>query len=161
MDSAEAWRWIWLVALALFAVSELVTPVAFLFLPFAIGAGAASGAAFLGVDVAPEWIIFIVVSAVAYAVLWPVGRRLAKGDGNHHGSGSGRWVGREAVVLDDIPAGHGTGTVRLERETWRAETGAGVAIPAGSTVLITRVDGTRLVVLPLDVPPPSLERGAD
>ena len=39
----------------------------------------------------------------------------------------------------------------LERERWRAESGInGVAIPVGSTVLVTRVVGARLVVLPLD-----------
>lgn len=161
MDSPEVWRWIWLVAIALFGAAELVTPVAFLFLPFAVGAGAATVAAFLGVDVALEVVLFLLVTAVSYGVLWPIGRRLATEDGPHHRTGANRWIGREAVVLDAIPAGAGaTGTVRLDREQWRAETATGVSIPAGSTVLVTRVDGTRLVVLPLDDPPPSLEPGA-
>jgi membrane protein implicated in regulation of membrane protease activity len=162
VDSPETWRWIWLVAIALFGAAELVTPVAFLFLPFAVGAGAATVGAFAGLGVALEVLLFVLVTAVAYGVLWPIGRRLTAGSlGNLHATGASRWVGRVAVVLDDIPAGEGrTGTVRLDREQWRAETGAGVAIPAGSTVLVTRVDGTRLVVLPLETPPPSLEPGA-
>jgi membrane protein implicated in regulation of membrane protease activity len=161
VDDPEVWRWIWLVGLALFGVAELVTPVAFLFLPIAAGAGAATVAAFLGLDVALEVVVFLLVTAVSYGVLWPIGRRIATESGTHHRTGANRWIGREAVVLDEIPAGTGeTGTVRLDRERWRAETVNGEPVPVGSTVLVTRVDGTRLVVLPLDVPPPSLDPGA-
>jgi membrane protein implicated in regulation of membrane protease activity len=161
MDSPETWRWIWLVAIALFGVAELVTPVAFLFLPFAVGAGAATIGAYAGLDVALEVVVFMLVTAVAYGVLWPIGRRITTGAHSpRHDTGVSRWVGRHAVVLDDIPAGHGAiGTVRLDRERWRAETTAGVAVPAGSTVLVTRVHGTRLIVQPLESPPPSPEPG--
>ena len=161
MDDPEVWRWLWLVGLALFGVAELVTPVAFLFLPIAIGAGVATASAFLGLDVPFEVLLFVLVTAVSYGVLWPIGRRIATDSGTHHRTGANRWIGREAVVLDEIRAGAGeTGTVRLDRERWRAETANGEPVPAGSTVLITRVDGTRLVVLPLDVAPPSLDPGA-
>jgi membrane protein implicated in regulation of membrane protease activity len=71
VDDPEVWRWIWLVAIALFGVAELVTPVAFLFLPVAIGAGAATVGAFLGLDVALEVLLFVLTTAVAYRVLWP------------------------------------------------------------------------------------------
>ena len=161
MDEPEAWRWIWLVALALFAGAELVTPVAFLFLPMAIGAAAAAVCAFAGVDIAVEIAVFVVVSAVSYGVLWPIGRRIAVNAGTSHTTGANRWIGREAIVIDAIPAGIGeTGTVRLERERWRAEAATGAPIPAGSTVLITRVDGTRLVVQPLGDSSTSIEPGA-
>ena len=63
------------------------------------------------------------------------------------------WVGRQAYVLRDIPSGPGaTGLIRLDREEWRAESLMGMPIRAGSTVLVSRVDGTRLVVLPLEEP---------
>ncbi|MCA1692731.1 MAG: GDSL-type esterase/lipase family protein [Actinobacteria bacterium] len=40
--------------------------------------------------------------------------------------GANRWVGRQAVVLRDIPASAGaTGMVRLDREEWRAESAMG------------------------------------
>ena len=159
MDSPEGWRWIWLAGIALFGVAELVTPVAFLFLPIAIGAAAGTVAAFLGVDVAVEVIVFLVVTGVSYAILWPIGRRITTKPGAHHRSGVNRWIGREAIVIEPIPAGPGaTGTVRLERETWRAETTDGEHVAAGATVLVKRVAGTRLIVLPLDPPEPPLDR---
>jgi membrane protein implicated in regulation of membrane protease activity len=67
--------------------------------------------------------------------------------------GAERWVGRQAHVLEAIPA-HGTGVVRLDREQWRAESGTDTDIPAGSAVLVTRLDGTRLEVVPLELAPP-------
>jgi membrane protein implicated in regulation of membrane protease activity len=155
LNSPDVWRWIWLITAAAFSVAEVVTPQAFFFLPFAIGALLGAVLGFAGVAVGLEWVAFIAGTAGAYVVLWPIGRRLTRG-GPTHAIGANRWVGREAVVLSDIPAElGGTGQVRLDREQWRAESAARVAIPAGSTVLVTGVDGARLVVLPLDVVPPA------
>ena len=162
LNSPDVWRWIWLITAAAFSLAEVVTPQAFFFLPFAVGALFGAVLAFAGVGIAFEWAAFVVGTAAAYAVLWPIGRHLARG-GPTHAIGANRWVGREAVVLADIPAElGGTGMVRLDREQWRAESGARVPIPAGSTQLVTSVDGTRLVVLPLDVaPPPTIDKGAE
>jgi membrane-bound ClpP family serine protease len=80
------------------------------------------------------------------------------------GAGSGRWIGREAHVEVTIPARGDTGWVRLGRERWRALSGRGTDIPAGSTVLVTGVDGTRLTVLPLElseISPPTTGREPD
>ena len=151
--SPETWRWIWLGAAVVFSLGEMATPGAFFFLPFAAGALVASVMAFLGIAVAAEWVAFVAVSALVFGVLWPVGRRLDR-RGTNHGVGANRWVGRQGVVVTDIPATVAdTGVVRLEREQWRAQSGAGVPIRAGSTVLVTGVHGTRLVVLPLDEGP--------
>ncbi|MGH9283711.1 MAG: NfeD family protein, partial [Acidimicrobiales bacterium] len=84
--------------------------------------------------------------------LWPLGRHMDR-NAPRHAIGATRWVGKQAVVLQDIPAGVGnTGLIRLEREEWRAESLIGTAIRAGSTVLVSRVDGTRLVVVPIEEP---------
>ena len=143
------------------ALGELITPGAFFFLPFAAGAFVASLLAFLGVAVGWEFAAFLAGSGASFAVLWPIGRRMERQSGRSE-VGANRWVGRQGVVLSDIPAGvGGTGLIRLEREQWRAESGvAGVPIRQGTTVLISRVNGTRLVVLPLDDgPPPQMKQG--
>ena len=152
LDSPDTWRWIWMVAAVVFTVGEMATAGTFFFMPFAIGAVAAAAAAFAGLNVALEWLVFVAVCAAAFAVLFPLGRRLDR-QGTREAVGADRWVGREAVVLADIPSGPGAvGLIRLDREEWRAESATGAPIRAGSTVLVTRVDGTRLVVLPLDEP---------
>lgn len=153
LSSAESWRWIWLVAAMVFLVGEVLTPAAFFFLPFAAGSLAALLAALAGAGVGTGWAAFVLVSALSFAVLWPIGRRLDRRSATL-GVGANRWVGKQGVVLSDIPGGVGeTGLIRIEREQWRAESGFGLPIKAGTTVLVTRLHGTRLVVLPVDEGP--------
>jgi membrane protein implicated in regulation of membrane protease activity len=154
LDSGDTWQWIWLAATALFALSELAVPGTFFMLSFAAGAAAASIAAFLGADVALSWIVFVGGTAVALALLLPLARRFNRPEGPPgRGEGADRWVGRLAVVIGEIPEGaHNTGTVRIEREEWRAESVDGAPVEVGVQVEVLRVDGTRLVVTPTDSP---------
>jgi len=62
----------------------------------------------------------------------------------------GGLVGQEALALDEVGDAHAVGHVRLVGERWLAVSGSGVVIPPGTTVLVTQVQGTTLVVLPLD-----------
>jgi membrane protein implicated in regulation of membrane protease activity len=150
-SSADTWRWVWLAAAAVFAVGEIAVAGSFFLLPFAVGALAAAVVAFLGGSVGLEWLAFVLVSGLGAAALRPLARRLDQGPS--HAIGANRWVGRQAYVLRDIPSEPGaTGLIRLDREEWRAESLMGTPIRAGSTVLVSRVDGTRLVVLPLEEP---------
>lgn len=147
----EHWRWIWLVAATGFVVGEAVMPGTFFLLSFALGAGAASIAAFADASLALQWGVFVGVSAAALVVLFPIGRRL---DARHENAsvGATRFEGRRVTVLDEIPAGqHETGLVRLEREEWRAETSDGTALPRGAVTTVRRIEGTRLIVDPAAV----------
>ncbi len=156
LASSEAWRWIWLGAAVVFTLGEISLAGSLFFLPFAVGAAAAAVVAFAGGPVAVEWLVFVLVSGTAFALLWPVGRRLDRSRPTAK-VGANRWVGREAVVVSTIPAGAGsTGMVRVDREEWRAESLTSCAIASGSTVLVSRVDGTRLVVVPLEEALPGL-----
>ena len=79
-----------------------------------------------------------------------------------HPVGANRWEGRTATVVTAIPPGkHETGMVRLDRETWRAESTNGMGVAAGATVLVTHVTGTRVVVSPwrIDVAPRGVTPG--
>jgi membrane protein implicated in regulation of membrane protease activity len=146
------WRWIWLAAVVFFTVGELAVAGSFFLAPFALGAAVAALLAFAGVDLPHEWAAFLGASAATFAAFRPLARRLER-RAPHAPVGSGRWVHREALVIEDIPGGPGGGgRIRLDREEWRAESLTGAPIRAGSTVLVSRVDGTRLVVVPLDEP---------
>src|SRR4051812_7436729 len=103
LDTSETWQWIWLVTAAVFVVAEIVTPRLFFFLPFALGAAAAALAAFAGLGVGFEWLVFVAASGLALTALLPVGRRLNR-PMEQHAIGANRWIGREAYVVADIPA---------------------------------------------------------
>ena len=152
LSSPDTWRWIWIAAAVVFTVGEVAVAGSFFLLPFGAGALAAAIVSLLGGAVGLGWLAFVVVSAGCSAVLWPLGRRLDR-NSPHAAIGANRWVGRQAYVLRDIPGEPGgTGLIRLDREEWRAESMVGHPIRAGSTVLVSRVDGTRLVVLPVSEP---------
>lgn len=150
LNDSETWRWIWLVATVVLAVGEIAVPGTFFMISFAIGAALAAAVAFLGAGLPLQWLCFVAGSGVALALLVPLGRRLNRTTGEA-GVGATRWEGRVGVVLGPIPAGpHETGLVRVEREEWRAESVDGRAVDAGTTVRVLRVDGTRLIVDPVD-----------
>jgi membrane protein implicated in regulation of membrane protease activity len=68
----------------------------------------------------------------------------------------GGLIGHEAVTLDVVGDAHRNGHVRLVGERWLAVSGSGEALPAGTVVVVTAVQGTTLLVWPVD----SIERGA-
>ena len=153
MDSPEDWRWIWIIAAAVFAVGELATPGSFFLLPFAVGALLAALLAFADVSVAVEWVIFIGASVATLLALRPVAHRLNRSS-HDAGVGSRRLLGQSAVVLRDIPGTGELGLVRVHREKWRAESTDGSPIPSGSLVRVADVQGTRVIVAAVDVLPP-------
>ena len=159
IGSPEFWRWVWLLLAVAAAAGEMAIAGSFFLLPFAIGAALAAASAFLGLNVPLEWVVFLLGSFGTFAAFRPLARRLDAAP--KAAVGAQRWAGREGLVVRDIPGGPGaTGLIRLDREEWRAESLTGQPIRAGSTVLVSRVDGTRLVVLPLDEPDPLPYQGA-
>jgi membrane protein implicated in regulation of membrane protease activity len=62
----------------------------------------------------------------------------------------GGLVGHEGVTLDEVGDAHRTGHVRLTGERWLAVSGSDQALPAGTVVVVTAVQGTTLVVWPVD-----------
>jgi membrane protein implicated in regulation of membrane protease activity len=144
----ETWRWIWLVLAVAGIVGEIATAGTFFLFPFGLGAVIAAILAFAGVDVVYQWVAFVLVSIGAFAATRPLVRRLDRSGPS--GVGAQRWVGQQGIVLRAIPNEHEAGLVRIGGEEWRAQSRSG-AVPAGSTVLVVEVVGTRLVVLPLEL----------
>ena len=109
---------IWLLACVALAVGEVATTSFFLG-PFAIGALLAAVAALAGAPEALSWGLFVLATALPFALVRPVARRhLMQGPAMR--TGTAALIGRTATVLEPV-SGHGSGgTVRLEGETWTA-----------------------------------------
>ncbi len=151
---ADSWRWVWLAATAVFAGGEMLISGTFFLAPFAVGAAVATALAFAGTDLWVQWATFVAVSAASFAAMRPLARRLDRGP-SQEGIGSKRLLGQLATVLEPIPADHRLGLVQVDREEWRAEATGGDEVPAGTRVKVVDVQGTRVIVAPLDPLPRS------
>lgn len=146
MESPEVWRWIWLIAIGVFAGGELILAGSFFLLPFAVGALAATVVAFAEGSIAVQWAAFVIVSALSAAGLIPLRKRLDR-NGTQNGIGARRLIDQEAVVEVAIAAGPGSsGEVRLGREMWRAVSSNQSALAIGDVVRVVDVRGTAVVV---------------
>jgi membrane protein implicated in regulation of membrane protease activity len=146
MDEPETWRWIWLGAAVLFGIGEMATPGAFFLAPFGIGAVVASALAFADVPLGGQWATFLGVSLAALIAMRPLARRLDRAGGSD-GVGSRRLIGQGGTVLEAIEPGQ-LGLVRIDREEWRAESADRTAVPRGASIVVTHVEGTRVIVTP-------------
>ena len=151
MDEPETWRWVWMLAAVGFGIGEMATPGAFFLAPFGIGAAVAAVLAFAGVSLTWQWLAFVVVSVACLFALRPVARRLDQAAGAPAGVGSRRLIGLEGVVLQAIPGGD-LGTVRVDREEWRAITTDGSPLAVGAPVRIIDVQGTKVIVISKELP---------
>jgi membrane protein implicated in regulation of membrane protease activity len=139
----DLWTTVWIVAAAVLALGELLT-AGFFLLPFAVAAGAAGILALVGVGVAYQIIVFVVVSV---AFLWLL-QRFARKD--IHGEllpvGASRYIGATALVTGPVDRLSGSGRVMMGTEDWRATTDRDTTIDIGAEVRVIEVRGARLVV---------------
>ncbi len=137
----EVWGWVWTILAIVMGIGEIFT-AGFFLLPFAVGAVAAAVLAWMGVVVIAQWLVFFGVSLAALAYLQ---RFIGRQDEEEQPRvGANRWIGSEGVVLESIEPRSGAGMVRILNEEWRAT--APQSIETGAKVIVTDVDGARLVV---------------
>jgi membrane protein implicated in regulation of membrane protease activity len=159
VDDPEQWRWIWMVGALVFLVGEMFSPGSFFLAPFAVGAVVATVLAFAGVGLTGQWLAFVVLSAVFFAALRPLARRLDSG-APADGIGARRLIGEVGTIIEAIEADGDHGQVRVHREEWRAESVDDTPIADGTRVRVVEVRGTRVVVWPVDAADPATPPGA-
>jgi membrane protein implicated in regulation of membrane protease activity len=149
----------WLVAGVLLIAFEL-HHTAFYALFVAIGCVAAAVAALAGGPILVQVAVAAVVSLAGVQFARPaVRRRFRSGRRGIAARGvHGGLIGQQALTLDDVGPTVRPGHVRLTGERWLAISGGGMVIPAGTSVMVSAVEGTTLVVWPMDGPfePPEM-----
>jgi membrane protein implicated in regulation of membrane protease activity len=149
MDNPVVWAFIWLAVAATFGIGEILAAGTFFLLPFAVGALVAAIVSFIGAPVLVGWVLFIVVSFVAFMAMKPLAKRLDVNLPNPTGVGANRLVGGVGQVATAIPNGTSAGgMVKIEGEKWRAEGRDGMGVPVGIQVRVIEVKGTRVIVEP-------------
>lgn len=141
--------WLWLGAIVLFGVAEMVTE-SMVSIWFVAGSLAAlvtcmSGWSLGGLPPeATQVLVFAVVSALALAVTRPLVRRFMTRP--HIPTNSDRLLGMVAKVTEAVDNDRASGAVYVDGKTWTARSVDGEPIPAGTQVKVQKIEGVKLLV---------------
>ncbi len=136
--------WIfWCILLAVFAFAEILTPQ-LTTIWFALGSAAALAICLFGLDPIWQFIVFIAVSAVTVMLT----RRLAKKflDSKRQPTNYDRYLGDEAVAVEEIDNMLGKGQVNVRGAIWSAKSADGSVIPKDTLVTVERIEGVKMIV---------------
>ena len=141
--------WLWLGAIVLFGVAEVVTE-GMISIWFVAGSLAGlvtcmSGWALGGLSPeATQVLVFAVVSAAALVLTRPLVRRFMTRP--RIPTNSDRVVGMTAKVTEPVDNDRASGAVYVDGKTWTARSADGSAIPAGTQVKVQKIEGVKLLV---------------
>lgn len=135
---------VWLIVAVALGAGEVLTLSLFLG-PFALGAGGAAATSALGGDLAPQLLVFAVVTAVTLLAVRPVAKRHLRQPSTTR-TGTAALVGRTATVVRALEGPERTGQVRLAGEVWSARSAGLEDVPAGETVTVLEIEGATAVV---------------
>jgi membrane protein implicated in regulation of membrane protease activity len=148
----NVWPWVWLIVAVLFALIELtVLGGSFVLLPFAVSAFAASILGFYEVAIEIQWGVFLFGGAALFAAAIRWLRRFVDDHDTPPGVGADRLVGMTGIVTETISHNDVTrhGRVNIAGEIWGALPIGARTIEPGTHVRITMVQGTRVIVEPV------------
>ena len=136
----------WIIWLALFIGSLVLEAVSMQLFSiwFAVGAIAALIASLLSAPVWLQIVLFVGVTAISLAATRPLVKRLQKREAQP--TNADRFVGREAVVLEEINNLKGTGLIKVLGQIWSARTPDGSCIPEGALVNTLSIQGSKMFV---------------
>lgn len=135
---------IWLVVLVLLVIIELLT-MGLTTVWFAGGALAATLASLLGLPLAIQIILFLIVSGLLLFFTRPIAVKYFNKDRVRTNAES--LVGRQAIVISEIDNLQGIGQVNVGGMEWSARTrDENITLPVGAVVIVLAIDGVKLIV---------------
>ena len=138
---------IWLAALILFGIGEAIT-VGLTSIWFALGALGALIVSGLGFGFWPQFIVFVVLSAVSMAMIRPIAQKILKP--GYSATNADRVIGTTGLVTEEIDNIEGKGQVNLSGQIWSARsTHSDGVIPAGQEVRVLQIQGVKVIVAPV------------
>lgn len=133
----------WVVLLILLIIVEAAT-AQMVTIWFAAGAVGAIVAERLGAQVWIQWIIFIIVSAVALVVTRPLVRKFTQT--KVQPTNADRCIGQVAVVTEEIDNIAAKGQVNVNGTVWTARSSDGSVIEKEEKVRVEKIEGVKLIV---------------
>jgi membrane protein implicated in regulation of membrane protease activity len=154
----DVWPYIWLIVAVVFALLELTfLGGTFILLPFAASAFVAALLGFYDVSIEVQWSVFVLGGAALFIALYYWARRNLV-DELPRGVGADRLVGMVGTVTAEISSSDTDrrGRVAVDGEIWGALTDTTAPLTVGARVRVAAMRGTRVVVVPVDLPPPPM-----
>ena len=111
---------------------------------FVLGGIAALIANLCGAPLYVQWILFVVVSAIALVCTRPLVRKLTHF--RRQDTNAGRCVGQIAVVTQEINNTAAAGQAKVLGSIWTARSARGTVIPAGTEVVVRAIEGVKIIV---------------
>ena len=141
---------LWAAVLVTMVIVEAST-VSLVSIWFAGGALVALIASFLGAGLLLQLGLFLVVSTVLLAVLWPLRSKLLRR--SIQPTNADRVIGMTALVTEDVDNITGAGAVQVDGKVWTARSTENLPLQTGELVKVDRIEGVKLFVskLPAEV----------
>lgn len=141
---------VWLILLIGFLIVEGACPIHLVSIWFAAGSLVALLVSLLGGAVWLQITLFILVSAVLLALLWPIVQKYMKP--KLTATNVDALVETLGIVVSPIDNVDAVGQVKLNGMEWSARSTTGESIPQGVKVRVDRVQGVKVFVTPAEVP---------
>lgn len=138
---------IWLGLVVVFLVVEAACPIHLVSIWFAVGSLSALVVYMLGGPVWLQIVLFLAVSALLLAMLWPWTRKYLtpKLISTNVDAVIGS-TGLVTAAIDNVAA---AGQVKLSAMVWTARSTSGEPIPVGTRVRADRIEGVKVFVTPV------------
>lgn len=140
----------WLFLMVVFLIVEAVCVIHLVSIWFAVGSLVAAIAALLNAYIWLQVVLFLVVSCVILALMWPFVQKFLKPGLQKTNLDS--IIGSEGLVTAAIDNVSAQGQVKLGAMEWTARSTTGETIPQGTLVKVDRIEGVKVFVTPVNVP---------
>lgn len=143
----EVWHY-WLIGSIVFFILEIIIPS---FVIFNLGVGALFATFAASMSLSVEWQIFVfcLFTILSFFLIRPALLKWAYNRSHKINTNVDAYIGRLAIVVDEINSSDEKGSVKLDGSVWQARSADGSVIPSGKTVQITKVDSIVFEVKPL------------
>lgn len=140
---------IWLCLAAVFLIVEAACPIHLVSLWFAAGSLAALVVWALGGALWLQVTLFLAVSCLLLAMLWPLTKKYLKPGIQRTNIDS--VIGSVGLVTAPVDNVSASGQVKLGGMEWTARSTSGDPIPVGTQVRVDKIEGVKAFVTPVEV----------
>lgn len=147
------WPWIWLgIAVSFTLIEVTVLGGSFILLPFAVSAFAAAVLGFYDASIEVQWAVFVLGGGALWIGFYRWAKKFLRDNVLPPGVGADRLVGMVGVitVAIDPDDAERRGRISIAGEVWGASAIDDGPMPEGARVRVTSVQGTRVVVEPVE-----------